>query len=169
LAAAGATGSRRLFQLTDILQLAGKLNRDNVPQTGRHLLISTDMWNDLITTNSAILGSRLYQPDEKLVVDGAIAKIYGFNIWQRPVVGTYVGGAAPTIKAVGAAGAATDALGCLAWHEDFVAKARGAVKFFTGIDRPEYYGDIYSALVMFHSTILRSDAKGVAALVQATT
>ena len=164
----GATGSRRLFQLTDILQLQNKLNRDNVPQEGRHLLIPTDMWNDLMSTNSTILGSKLYQPDEQLIVDGSLAKIFGFNIWQRPTVNTFSGSNTPVIKAVGSAGAATDSLGCIAWQEDVVAKAQGAVKFFANTDRAEYFGSLYSALVMFHNTLLRSDAKGVAMLVQAT-
>ena len=162
--AGAATGVRYAFALEDILLLKGKLDRDNVPQTGRHLLIPSDMWYDLITANVAILGSSLYAPDDKLVMDGSVARIYGFNIWQRPVVGMF--SSAGAINAVGAAGAATDCLGALAWQEDVVAKAEGATKFFAAEDKPEYYGSIYSALVMYASTLLRSDAKGVAALVQ---
>jgi len=161
-----ATGVRGAMQLSDIIALKGILDRDNVPQEGRHLLIPSDMWIDLVQNNVTILGSRLYQPDEELVVDGSVAKIYGFNIWQRPVVNVYSDGTPPTLKAVGAAGATTDCLGCLAWQEDVMAKAQGAVKFFTAQDRPEYYGSLYSALVMFANTCLREDAKGVAALVQ---
>lgn len=163
----GATGSRRMIQLLDILQLKTKLDRDNVPQTGRHLLIPTDMWADLTVGNVSILGSRLYAPDDELVVDGSVAKIFGFNIWQRPTVGTFVGGASPTLKAVGAAGAATDTLGALAWQEDMVSKAQGAVKFFAREDDPAFYGSYYSALVMFKNVALRNDAKGVACLVNA--
>jgi hypothetical protein len=126
------------------------------------------MWYDLVTANISILGSRLYLPDDELVKDGAVAKIYGFNIFQRPVVGIWNGSTAttPVLKAVSAAGATTDCLGALAWQEDWVAKAQGAVKFFAREDDPAYFGSYYSALVMFHNTILRNDAKGVAALVQ---
>ena len=162
-----ATGSRRLFQLNDILQLKLKLDKDNVPQTGRFILIPSEMWFDLVNTNVSILGSRLYLPDDEVVADGAIAKIYGFNIFQRPVVNYYVGGSSPTLKAVGAAGASTDTMGCLAWQEDCVAKAQGAVKFFAREYDPAYFGSYYSALVMFHNVALRNDAKGIAALVLA--
>jgi hypothetical protein len=160
----GATGSRRLTQLLDILQLKNKMDRDNVPQDGRFILFPSDMWADLINTNITILGSRLYLPDDEMVKDGAVAKIFGFNIFQRPTVNVFVGGANPTLKAVGAAGAATDTLGALAWQQDCVAKAQGAIKFFAREDDPAYYGSYYSALVMFHNVALRKDAKGIAAL-----
>jgi len=162
------TGYRKAFVLADIAKLKAKLDRDNVPQTGRHLLIPSDMWTDLINGNLTILGSRFYLPDDALVEDGSVAKIYGFNIWQRPLVGVYDGTTAtsPAIKAVGAAAAATDVLAAFAWQEDMVAKAQGAVKFFAREDDPAYYGSYYSALVMFKNTLLRNDTKGVAVMAQ---
>jgi len=163
-----ATGTRKSFALGDILQLKGKLDRDNVAQENRFLLVPSDMWYDLVTENISILGSRLYLPDDELVKDGAVAKIYGFNIFQRPVVAVYndTTYGSPILKAVGAAAATTDSLACIAWQSDWVAKAQGAVKFFAREDDPAFYGSYYSALVMFKNTILRNDAKGVAALVQ---
>ena len=85
-----ATGTRKAFTLGDILQLRGKLDRDNVSQEGRYLLVPSDMWYDLTTNNVSVLGSRLYLPDDTLVKDGAVAKIYGFSIFQRPQVAMWM-------------------------------------------------------------------------------
>ena len=50
----------------------------------------------------------------------------------------------------------------------FIHRAQGEVKAFESEGDPTYYGDIYSFLVRAGGRILRSDSKGVAALVQGT-
>lgn len=84
----------------------------------------------------------------------------------RPVVNVYDDSALPVKKAVGAAGAATDHLGALAFQMDYVSFAQGDIKVFADENKPEYYGSIFSAMVMMGGSILRTDQKGVAALVQ---
>lgn len=76
--------------------------------------------------------------------------------------------ATKTKKAWSAEGAATDLAAALAWHEQSVCRALGEVKAFENEGDPTFYGDIYSFLVRAGGRILRSDNKGVAAIVQGT-
>ena len=69
-------------------------------------------------------------------------------------------------KAVGAAGAATDNLGILAWADNCVRRAEGNVKMYADMDNPLYLGSIFNASVRAGAMIGRTDSKGVYALVQ---
>jgi hypothetical protein len=97
---------------------------------------------------------------------GVMGMLYGFEVMVRSTV--YRFAADGTLKAYGAAGAATDLAGGLAWQRDSLSRALGEVKMFDQMDNPLYYGDVYSFLVRVGGTIRRYDKKGVYAIVTAT-
>lgn len=160
----GATGNRKKFVLKDLKAAQKQMNKDNVPTEGRYAILDADMYDQLtdqLTESQYRDFSRAY--DEKT---GVVGKLYGFNIMQRSYVLAYTG--AGNVKDPGTAGAATDNAAALCWHEASVERALGDVKFFEDLDNPQYYGDIYSALVRMGGRIRRADSKGVIAIVQDT-
>ena len=167
--APGATGTRLAITLVDVANLAKRLDNDNVPRTGRKLLMPADMFWQLFTISEIVRAS--YNGFQvNALATGIVAQLFGFDIMIRPSVVVYDN--TPTLKAVGTATATTDDLGCIAWHVDYVAKALGSILVMSdsgdnGGGKPEYYGSLLSALVMLGASKLRSDEKGIAVLVQA--
>ena len=161
----GATGNRLAVVKADIKAMAKKLDKDNLPSTGRFLLMPTDMYYQLFSDNTLV--SRDYA-EGMAQESGVINSLYGFKIMQRPTTVVYTNAATPVKKAVGAATATTDNLACLGWHESAVSNALGDIKVFNDEDRADYYGSVFSAMVMHGSAILRSGSEGVVSLVQGT-
>jgi hypothetical protein len=56
----------------------------------------------------------------------------------------------------------------MCWQKDSVARALGEKKFFEKKDDPEYYGDVYSAMIRAGGRRRRADDAGVVAIVQDT-
>ena len=73
---------------------------------------------------------------------------------------------AKAVKEWSEKGAATDCAAALAFHKNSLCAALGAVKVFENEGDPQYYGDIYSFLVRAGSSKMRTDEKGIVALVQ---
>lgn len=160
----GATGNRKAICKADVLALMTKFNNDDIPQEGRYLLLDANMYSQLLNDltaneNTAFLASADTQ-------NGILGKLFSFNIMMRSRAALYKADKSP--KAWGVESAATDLAAALAWHDQSVCRALGEVKAFENEGDPTWYGDIYSFLVRAGGRILRSDCKGVAALVQGT-
>ena len=159
-----ATGTRKGLCLADIKAAKVKLDKDKVPAADRFALISTDMWaqlEDELKVTSTRDYSALSDP-----ANGVIAKLYGFNIMVTVTMPIYTNAATPVIKAYGAAGATTDNEAVLCWHKGALELALGEIKFFEKLNDPQFYGDVYSALVRMGGRVRRNDEKGVVAIVQ---
>ena len=159
-----ATGKRKGLCKADVLTLMTKFNAEDIPQEGRYLLLDAYMYSQLLadltqSENMAFLACAD-------AANGIVGKLFGFNVMTRSTVALY--DAAKVKKAWSAEGAATDLAAALAWHEQSVCRALGEVKAFENEGNPTFYGDIYSFLVRAGGRILRSDNKGVAAIVQST-
>lgn len=169
--APGATGTRKQVTLADIASLAAKLDKDNVPRGNRKLLMSTDMFWELFQISDVIRASyNGFQNQGNVLQTGTIAQLYGFDIMMRPVVSVYAN-STTVPKAFGAATATSDNLACIAFHSSSVSRALGSMTPLydsgsNGNGKPEYLGSIFNMEVMLGSAILRTDMKGVAALVQ---
>ena len=169
--APGATGTRKAVTLADIASLANKLDKDNVPRQNRKLLMSTDMFWELFQISDVIRASyNGFQNQPNVLQNGIVAMLYGFEIMMRPVVSVYAN-STTVPKAFGAATATTDNLACIAFHSSTVSRALGSMTPLydsgsNGNGKPEYLGSIFNMEVMLGSAILRTDNKGVAALVQ---
>lgn len=169
--APGATGTRKAVTLADIAYLAQKLDLDNVPRGSRKLLMSTDMFWQLMEISDVLRASyNGFQNQGNVLQTGTVAQLFGFDIMIRPVVSVFADGATSP-KAFGAATATTDNLACIAFHSSTVSRALGSMTPLydsgsNGNGKPEYLGSIFNMEVMLGSAILRTDMKGVAALVQ---
>lgn len=170
--APGATGTRKEVTLLDIANLAKKLDKDNVPRGGRKLLMSTDMFWQLMGISDVLRASyNGFQSQPNVIQTGIVAQIFGFDVMIRPVVSVYAN-STTVPKAFGAATATSDNLACIAFHTSTVARALGSMTPLydsgsNGNGKPEYLGSLFNMEVMLGSAILRADMKGVAALVQA--
>lgn len=162
----GATGTRKSLTIEDFINADRILTRMETPGENRHVLLSADMYAQLLTAGiSSFVGVDKLSSD--LLARGVVGQILGFNIYKRSSVARYDNSATPVKRAVGAVNAATDNDVALFWHSSFVRRGEGKVKMYADIDKPEYLGSIYNAKVRGGSVIPRLDQAGVVALVQA--
>lgn len=157
----GATGTRKALTKDDIRALALKFDQDNVSRMGRYLLIESQMYEQLISDSELM---RFDAFGRNNFEDGIVGQLYGFNILTRST--TLIYDVANAKKAVGAASAVDDNLSAVAWQEGSVAKALGDITIFAQENDPVNYGDVFSAQVLHKGAILRTDNKGVGAIVQ---
>lgn len=157
-----ATGTRKKLTKEDLALLATRMDQDNVPADGRYIMLDSIMFGDLFTVseimNMQFMANAASQPD------GTIAKLFGFSIMKRSNVVTYDGSG--TAIAPGTAAATTDCAGAVAWSKYSVAKALGTTKVFADENKPEYYGSVFSAMVLAAGKIIRTDKAGVWAIQQ---
>lgn len=159
-----ATGLRKAISPADVAALQLRMNRDNVPQTDRYLLLDANMYQQLLDGMTQTQAIGFFQAAD--IKRGVMGMLYGFEIMVRSTV--YRFAADGTIKAYEAEGAATDLAGGLAWQRDSLSRALGKVIMFDQVNNPEYYGDVYSFLVRTGGAIRRYDKKGVYAILTDT-
>ncbi|MEO6901552.1 MAG: phage capsid protein [Bacteroidia bacterium] len=167
--APGATGTRNAITLADIAKMRAVLDKDNVPQSGRILLLPSDMYNGQLLAINNIQSALIY--GSAILPSGTVNRLFGFDIMIRPSSLVYDNSATPVLKAINDEGqvitpAATDNLAALAFHPNFLTHSVGDIKVFYDMDKPEYYGSLFSALVMHGASKMRLDQKGIVALVQ---
>lgn len=168
--APSATSTRLAITLADIAAAAGMLDKQNVPRAGRILLMPSDIYNGQLLAIADAYQAQSY--GQSALPTGVIARMFGFEIMLRPSVVVYDNTATPVLKAIDADGtptteATTDNMACLAFHPSFVCQAVGDTKVFYEENSPLYYGNILDALQMFGAAKLRTDQKGIVAIVQA--
>lgn len=157
------TGNRKRLVEADVLSAKLILDRQEVPQAGRAMIITPDQHTDLI------LLDRFSTPDKygaARIPSGAVGMIHGFTVYVRSY--TAVTDGSNVIKAEGAAAAATDQDVAVFWHRDFVRRALGGIKAFINTDEAAYYGDILSYAMMFGAVQSRNDLKGIVAVYEDT-
>jgi hypothetical protein len=161
---ATAIGNRRKITKTDVLGIATQFNMDDVPATGRYLLLDAAMYADLLADlTDKELSAFLASADAQR---GVLGMLYGFEVMQRSkVLRTTAGkGVAKWTDE----DAASELAAGLAWQQSCVSRAIGEVKMFDSLDNPLYYGDIYSFLLRAGGEKRRYDKKGVALVVEDT-
>jgi hypothetical protein len=168
--APSATGTRKAITLNDIAAAKSILDIDNVPQDGRVLLMPASEYNSHFLAISNVQAAYAY--GAPTLPSGVVNRIFGFDIMMRPAVLVYDNTATPVIKAIDADGtptteAATDNMASLAYHPKMVAHALGSITSFYEEQSPLYYGNIYSAELMHGASKLRTDQKGIVAIIQA--
>lgn len=159
-----ATGQRKKMTKASVLKLMTKFNQDDVPASGRYMLLDAVMYADLLDDLtdkelSAFLASANAQ-------QGVLGRLYGFDIMQRSMV-LRLSSDKKLLKWSDTA-AATELAAGLAWQENCVSRALGNVKMFDSLDDPTYYGDIYSFLMRVGGSYRRYDKKGIACIAEAT-
>lgn len=163
-----ATGTRKAITLADLASARAILDNDNVPLEGRVLVMTANMYNNEFLAISNVQQYLSY--GQAVLPTGVVNKIFGFDIMIRPTVLLYDNTGTPVIKSVDDEGeptfATSDNAAALVYHPNFVAHALGDIKVFADEDKPEYYGSIFSSLVMHGASKLRTDQKGVVAIIQ---
>jgi hypothetical protein len=160
--AGSGTGTRKAFTKQDVLAAMTKLNKDNVPQAGRYLLLDAVMYSQLLESLTANEALAFHAAAN--VAAGTVGRLFGFDVITRSRALLYTG--AGVKKEWTTAGVVTDNAGALAWHVNSVCRALGEVNAYDNIKDPTYYGDIYSFLVRAGGRIIRADKKGVLAIIQ---
>lgn len=159
----GQTGNRKATAVADVKKIQTRMNLMNVPKSDRFALLESNMmdeFTDGLSINQERQFSEYY--DAKT---GVVGQLFGFKFFERSNVAI----AAVTthaIDALGASVAADDNIVSMFWQKDSIARAIGEKKFFERKDDPEYYGDMYSALLRAGGRRRRADDAGIVALVQ---
>lgn len=160
--APSATLTRKSLAKADLVALKLLFDKNEIPQDGRFLLLNAAMFSDVMADTS--ITSRDYT-DNVSIEQGTIGSLFGFRVYLRSFV-TRALTANSVAKDPDTAGAATDNAWSLAWHTDFVRRALGEVKVYSDIDKPEYYGSIFSAMARMGGSKSYSDFRGIAALAE---
>jgi hypothetical protein len=160
-----ATGNRKAFTKSDISAAKKLMNKTNIPKQGRYMLIDSDMYEQLLDSLTAQEALAFHAQAD--VANGTIGKLHGFEFYERSSAGRYTNATPPVPRLTTAAAAATDNAAAIAWQQDCVERALGAVKAFEQNGDPTYFGDVLSFLLRAGGRIRRNDAKGVIAIVQA--
>lgn len=160
---ADATGNRKALVAADILSLMTQFDKQNIPSTGRYLLLDAVMYAQLLDSLTSTQMIGFFNAAD--VKNGVVGQLYSFNVMKRSEVLRY--GSSGSLKKFSESGAADDNAAGLAWWDKALSRAVGEVKMFDSMDNPTYYGDIYSFLVRAGGAIRRNDKKGVWSIVQA--
>lgn len=157
-----STGNRQAMTKADVLAVKNLFDLDDIPQTGRCMLLDAVMYNQLVASlseseanafNASVNAQR-----------GILGRLYGFDFYMRSSVFRV---AANGASMASSASATTSAAG-LAWQEDCVSRAMGNHELFENNKDALFYGDVMSALVRAGGSYIRNDKKGVAVIYQVT-
>ena len=145
----------------DIVKLMSLLDRMDVPEKDRCILVSAGMYEDLMKINQFI---SFDFNKTKPVVDGSIGSILGANVFKRSRTAIY--DSAGVKNSFGDSVLATDCDSVLAWHKSTVRRAEGTAKVYANLDDPQLLGSSFSTAVRGGGTSGRIDEKGVVSIVE---
>lgn len=162
----GSTGSRKKIKIADLATLAQVMDDQNIPDDGkRWIMLPSPMYYELFTIQDLIRDDII---ESKSLPTASLKKILNFNFMKRASnqMVIYDNVTTPQRKAVGAAAASDDNFGAIAWHEDFVSTALGAITVYENLADATLYGDVISADVLSKTQKLRTDEAGLVTIIQ---
>lgn len=160
-----ATGNRKAYTYADIVKLIQVLDTQNVPQTGRKMLVSAAGLADI----RGFLVSYYSDPIVTSAISkGAIGTLLGCDVYVRASFENYFNATGSTLEVSQSTGTTMSDY-ILVWHPDMVAKAfgtvdGGGVKVVINENDPGYFGASWSLWARGGSSRLRYDKYGVALL-----
>lgn len=164
-ATAGATGTRKAYQIADLQKMRNFMVYAKAWSEGNMFaLITPEAAVQMFPADSAITASYMAAASEAERRAGIIYKAQGWNIMIRS--SAYQLAADKTIKAFGAVTATDDCEGSFFWNKNMLEKAIGKTQALGREKDPQYYGDIYSFLVRMGGRARRKNFEGVAILMQ---
>ena len=158
----GQTGQRLAFSYKELQVSQAKMNKAGVPKEDRYAMIESYQYQQFIDSLSANQMAA-FQASADLA-NGIVGKFAGFNVMERSAVLAFASDG--TLLSPDEALESDSNLASICWQKGSVAKAAGDMKPFQDNDNPEYYGDIFSALVKIGGRCRRQDWKGIIAIVQ---
>lgn len=163
----GATGVRKMCKVEDMVDVNALMDDMDIPEDGRVVCMPSFMYNDLVRTEWKTLLS-LQSTGKARIEGGQLTSLLGFKIYKRGKknIASYTNAGTPVPRLPGAGALTTANAGAIFWHPDFVRRAKGEVKVYADIDKPEYYGSIFSTMARANGRKRYSDETGVVALVE---
>ncbi|MGL6123947.1 MAG: hypothetical protein ACRC1W_13250 [Shewanella sp.] len=114
---------KKVVTEADVLRVLRIMRLRNIPIKGLRCVCTPDIYEDLLAIKKGY-GSGT-DANNKLLADGAIDKIFNFDVYMRSETTRYSAGGAK--KAIGAAAAATDGFSAIFYHPMFVRYIKGSV------------------------------------------
>lgn len=158
-----ATGKRKCITKADLLKIMTRMDADNVPKEGRHILLDAYMYADLLE-NLSESDKWMFQNSAD-VQRGIVGKLWGLNVMTRSQVLRVK--TDRSLLSWDQEAVAGEMAAALAWHDKSVSRAMGEVKMYDSTNNPLFYGDIYSFLLRTGGSVRRYDKKGVYLLAEA--
>jgi hypothetical protein len=157
----GMTGTRKRLTKDDLINAMELLDRTDM-KGQRYALLPATMYSQLLKIDDFVNYEKT--GNTTALAKGLLGEILGLKIYKRSTGANFTAGLAP--KAVNAAMGATDHEGALFWIADAIGRVEGAVKPYINESQAQYLGALANAAVRFGMKPLRTDKKGVVALVQ---
>ena len=163
----GATGNRKKIRIDEFIKLAQLFDDMEVPEEGRQILVPTSMYYDLVSDHWQDM-LVLEKEGRAALGKGEIMNLFGFRVWKRSAKNllTYTNAATPVRRTPDALPLPGANAAALAWHPDFVTRAKGDVKVFENIDDAVMYGSVFSSSTRAGGRKFYDDGTGVAAIVE---
>ncbi len=164
---AGPDGTtRNAMTYDDLVNLALKMDEDNVAQEGRILVLPARMYADMLTDDQIIKANEL-GTGEAPISSGIVAKVAGISIMKKNTVLQMSGnteGADSIDPFVDESAQAYH--GALAFVANAVAYAADSIEVFTNENDPKKFGDEFSSQIYGSANAARTDGKGIYILAQ---
>ncbi len=156
--------AKKIITEADVMWAMTQMRFQNIPEAGRRVVLSPDMYEDLLAIKKAY-GSGT-DKNNQLLAEGAIDKIFGFDVFIRSKVQKY--SAAGAKLAIGAAAGATDGWAAIFYHPAFVRYIKGTVKVnIDPYERPDLAGGMaMNCMVRSGGTLGRNSEIGAVTLYQ---
>lgn len=162
--APSATGTRKKITVADFQNAKRILDKDDVPQEDRFVLLPSEMYNDLLEIDAILTSDKMGTAN---LASGAVGRLLGFQIYVRSNALIYNNAATPAVKAYASAGAGTDNAAALFWQKQHVRRAKGSVNVYSDENNPQFYGSIFSTASRAGGSKTYTTSKGTVVLVEA--
>ncbi len=157
----GMTGTRKRVTKEDFINAMELLDRTDM-KGQRYALLPATMYSQLLKIDDFVSYEKT--GNTTALAKGMLGEIMGLKIYKRSTGANFSAALAP--KAVGSALAATDHESALFWIADAIGRVEGAPKMYLNEAQAQYLGALANGAVRFGVKLLRTDKKGVVALVQ---
>jgi hypothetical protein len=156
----------KALTVADVRSAKKIMDKANVPQEGRYLILHPNMFDELLAEIGATTVANMELLKSTNLQNGVLYKLYGFNIVMSTLV-PLITQSTPTVVAPGTTEASTHSYAGIAFHRDFVEAAVGEIRLFENRNDATYFGDVFSGLVRAGGRSLYSAGTGVVPIVQA--
>lgn len=156
----GQTGNRKAFTEADIIKMQNFFFQDDIQTSIDDIrgvaIVTPRQYQDLISIDNF---KRYDALGTSNIPSGVIRRAYGFDFYVRSKVVSL--NSSDVLNPIGSSGAANTQDAAIFYGADYVRRAVGDIKTYVDIDKPEFYGSIFSTMVRFGAVAARNDNKGV--------
>jgi len=158
-----AEGNRSGITLSNLQTANAVLDKENVSRENRWCIMSSDMYNNFLTTPD---GLKTLNADyiKANLAKGAVNMIHGFNIMVTPTTPVY--SSAFVKAAYGAATSSDNNQSAICFGSKFVAKANHGNKVFYNENDAAYLGSYMSSEILFGSSRCYTNYIGIVNIVE---